>query len=114
MVTDTTTTEPVTIDTQLDQLVEEVESMKTTTLDHLTGLKSPGAKHKGIQHQRAAISAPDAEGAPGIEALITLATETPRGQPFHSLAWLALFRLFEANSNLLQKAQRPNTHNHQQ
>jgi DNA polymerase III sliding clamp (beta) subunit (PCNA family) len=52
MVNDTTTTaEPITIDAQLDQLIEEVESMKVTTQDHLTGLKSLGTRLKGIQRE---------------------------------------------------------------
>jgi DNA polymerase III sliding clamp (beta) subunit (PCNA family) len=56
MVTDTstapsTTAEPPPIDAQFDQLVEEVESMKTTMQDHLTGLKSVGSKLKSIQRE---------------------------------------------------------------
>lgn len=56
MVNDTTSapstpTEPVTIDGQLDLIIEEVESMKTTMQDHLTGLKSLGAKLKAIQRE---------------------------------------------------------------
>ncbi len=47
----TTTAEPITIDAQLDQLIEEVESMKVTTQDHLTGLKSLGTKLKSIQRE---------------------------------------------------------------
>ncbi len=56
MVTDTTSapatsTEPVTIDAQLDLLIEEVETMKVTVQDHLTGLKTLGTKLKGIQRE---------------------------------------------------------------
>ncbi len=55
MVNDTTsaptTTEPVTIDAQLDLLIEEVETMKVTVQDHLTGLKTLGTKLKGIQRE---------------------------------------------------------------
>lgn len=46
-----TTTEPVTIDAQLDLIIEEVESMKTTMQDHLAGLKSLGSKLKSIQRE---------------------------------------------------------------
>lgn len=49
--TDTNTTAPVTIDAQFDQLLEEVETMKVTVQDHLTGLKTLGAKLKGIQRE---------------------------------------------------------------
>jgi len=56
MVNDTTAasnaaTEPVTIDAQLDLLIEEVETMKVTVQDHLTGLKTLGTKLKGIQRE---------------------------------------------------------------
>ena len=43
--------EPATIDAQLDLIIEEVESMKTTMQDHLTGLKSLGSKLKSIQRE---------------------------------------------------------------
>ena len=46
-----TATEPVTIDAQLDLLIEEVETMKVTVQDHLTGLKTLGTKLKGIQRE---------------------------------------------------------------
>ena len=56
MVSDTTnapstSSEPATIDGQLDVLIEEVESMKTTVQDHLTGLKSLGSRLKSIQRE---------------------------------------------------------------
>ena len=47
----TTGTEPLTIDAQLDLLIEEVETMKITVQDHLTGLKTLGSKLKGIQRE---------------------------------------------------------------
>ena len=40
------------IDTQLDLLIEEVETMKVTVQDHLTGLKTLGTKLKGIQSMK--------------------------------------------------------------
>jgi len=43
--------EPITIDAQLDQLIEEVETMKVTTQDHLTALKSLGTKLKAVQRE---------------------------------------------------------------
>jgi len=55
MVTDTTKatsdTEPPTIDAQTRPLLEEVETMKVTVQDHLTGLKTLGTKLKGIQRE---------------------------------------------------------------
>jgi hypothetical protein len=39
------------VDTQFDQLIEEVETMKVTMQDHLTGLKSLGTKLKGVQRE---------------------------------------------------------------
>jgi hypothetical protein len=56
MVNDTTRTpstpaEPLTIDAQLDLIIEEVEAMKNTVQDHLTGLKSLGSRLKCIQRE---------------------------------------------------------------
>ena len=56
MVNDTSNTEPITIDAQLDQLLEEIETMKVTMQDHLTGLKSLGTKLKSVQREHKASS----------------------------------------------------------
>ena len=54
MVNDTTTTEPVTLEEQLEAVITEIETMKVTMQDHLTGLKSLGTKLKAVQREHKA------------------------------------------------------------
>jgi len=56
MVNDTTTppTEPVTLEEQLETAIAEIETMKVTMQDHLTGLKTLSTKLKAVQREHKA------------------------------------------------------------
>ena len=57
MVNDTTPpSEPVTLEEQLESAISEIETMKVTMQDHLTGLKSLGTKLKAVQREHKASS----------------------------------------------------------
>lgn len=51
MVNDTTPTEPLTIDTQLDQLLIEAEAIKTVAQDQLADIKTLCTKIKAVQRE---------------------------------------------------------------
>jgi len=58
MVNDTTTppADPVTLEEQLESAIAEIETMKVTMQDHLTGLKTLGTKLKAVQREHKASS----------------------------------------------------------